>query len=103
MLIVSLTHPATTCRCRWKTTIDNITIWLFLDTQGENRLYSGPKKREFLKRLIDKEYRFRDMDEARDFFTRLTALYKNFNYAPVDAPDYRKYRTQIETLAADHA
>ena len=26
----------------------NITDWLFLDTEGENRLYSDPKKREFL-------------------------------------------------------
>ncbi len=48
MLIISLTHPATSCQRRWKTTIHNITIWLFLDTEGENRLYSGPKKGEFL-------------------------------------------------------
>jgi hypothetical protein len=32
------------CSCRWKSTAHNITIWLFLDTEGENRLYSGPKK-----------------------------------------------------------
>ena len=36
------------CSCRWKATTHNTTIWLFLDTEGENRLYSGPKKREFL-------------------------------------------------------
>ena len=48
MLIISLTHPATSCQRRWKTTIHNITIWLFLDTEGENRLYSGPKKGETL-------------------------------------------------------
>ena len=48
MLIISLAHAATTCQYRWKTAIHNITIWLFLDTQGENRLHSGPNKREFL-------------------------------------------------------
>jgi hypothetical protein len=48
MLIISLAHPATTCQCRWKTTIHNLTIWLSLDTKGENRLYSSPKKKGVL-------------------------------------------------------
>jgi len=51
MLITSRAHPGTECQCRWKATIHNITIWLILDTQGENRLYSRPEKREFLSRL----------------------------------------------------
>jgi len=75
----------------------------FDDVDVSTRLERQKESFYFLKRLIDKEYRFRDMEEAREFFTRLTALYKNFNYAPVDAPDYQKYRSQIETLAADHA
>jgi len=75
----------------------------FDDVDVSTRLERQKESFYFLKRLIDKEYRFRDMGEARAFFTRLTALYKNFNYAPVDAPDYQKYRIQIETLAAAHA
>jgi V/A-type H+-transporting ATPase subunit A len=52
-----------------------------------------------LKWLIDKDYRFKDMEEAREYFTRITGLYKNANYSPADSPNYEKYRKEIEELA----
>ena len=52
-----------------------------------------------LKWLIEKEYRFKDMEEARGFFTRITGLYKNSNYSPSDSPNYERYRREIEELA----
>jgi len=58
---------------------------------------------KLLKKLIDRIYRFTDKDEARDFFTRLMGLYKNFNYSAPDSPDYQKYRKEIEEVASSHS
>lgn len=58
---------------------------------------------QILKGLIQRDYRFSDKEEARDFFTRLTGLYKNFNYAGSETPDYKKYEQEIEDLAAKHS
>lgn len=44
-----------------------------------------------LKDLITREYKFKDKNECREFFTKVTGDYKNFNYSPTDSPDYKKY------------
>ena len=56
-----------------------------------------------LKRLIEAEYRFKDKDAARDFFTKITGAYKNLNYSPENSGDYKKYLQDIEKLAAENA
>lgn len=56
-----------------------------------------------LKSLIAREYQFKDKDAARDFFTRLAGLYKNFNYSRPESPEYQRYRQQIEQLSAEHS
>lgn len=56
-----------------------------------------------LKSLIERDYRFADRDQARDFFTRVTGLYKNWNYSLVDSADYRRYRQEIGGLAAQYS
>lgn len=61
------------------------------------------KSFQLLKKLIETEYRFKDKDEARDFFTRITGAYKNLNYSPEESPDYERYRKEIEGLAANYA
>jgi len=61
------------------------------------------KSFRLLKRLIDTEYRFKDKDEARDFFTRITGAYKNLNYSPENSKDYERYQQEIEELAANYA
>jgi V/A-type H+-transporting ATPase subunit A len=53
----------------------------------------------FLKQLIDTNYGFEDRDAARDFFTQLTSLYKNWNYSPADSKDYTRFRDEISALA----
>ena len=58
---------------------------------------------ELLHRLITMDYSFHDKDKVHDFFTRLTGLYKNFNYTPTDSPEYQRYKQEIEDLAAEHA
>ncbi|MBL8892230.1 MAG: V-type ATP synthase subunit A [Planctomycetaceae bacterium] len=50
------------------------------------------------KRLIDRQYQFRDKEQVREFFTRLTGLFKNLNYSASGSDDYRKYISQIEDL-----
>jgi V/A-type H+-transporting ATPase subunit A len=56
----------------------------------------------FLKDLIDSDYDFTDRDEARNFFTKVTSLYKNWNYSAPDSPDYERYRSEITQLADQH-
>lgn len=56
-----------------------------------------------LKSLVERDYRFADRDQARDFFTRVTGLYKNWNYSRVDSADYRRYRQEIDELAAQYS
>jgi V/A-type H+-transporting ATPase subunit A len=48
--------------------------------------------------LIQRDYPFKGKDEARSFFTQLTGLLKNLNYAPRDSQDYGAYRAQIDEL-----
>ncbi len=50
------------------------------------------------KRLIDRQYQFRDKDQVREYFTRLTGLFKNLNYSASDSDDYRRYLNQIDEL-----
>jgi V/A-type H+/Na+-transporting ATPase subunit A len=48
--------------------------------------------------LIQRDYPFKGKDEARSFFTQLTGLLKNLNYAPRDSQDYTAYQAQIDEL-----
>lgn len=50
--------------------------------------------------LVTRDYRFEDKEAARDYFTRLTGLFKNFNYAAEDSPDYGDLLRQIDDLSA---
>ncbi len=56
----------------------------------------------FLKDLIDSDYDFGDRNAARDFFTQVTSLYRNWNYSAPDSPDYERYRSEITQLADQH-
>jgi V/A-type H+-transporting ATPase subunit A len=50
--------------------------------------------------LIWRPYQFSDKAAARDYFTRLTSLFKNLNYAQEESPTYIAYKQQILALAA---
>ncbi len=49
--------------------------------------------------LVGKEYHFSDKPQIQDYFTRLTGLFKNFNYAREDSPEYVDLLSQIDQLA----
>jgi V/A-type H+-transporting ATPase subunit A len=53
---------------------------------------------ELVRGLIQRDYPFKDKDEARGFFTELTGLLKNLNYEPQGSPEYAKYLGQIDAL-----
>jgi V/A-type H+-transporting ATPase subunit A len=57
---------------------------------------------ELVKELIEAEYDFENRDAVREFFTRITGLYKNWNYAASDSPDHERYRGEIRALAEEH-
>jgi V/A-type H+/Na+-transporting ATPase subunit A len=46
--------------------------------------------------LIDHDYDFQNRDDAREFFTKLIGLYKNWNYSPPGSPDYQRYKREID-------
>ncbi|MGR8931368.1 MAG: V-type ATP synthase subunit A [Gammaproteobacteria bacterium] len=48
--------------------------------------------------LIDKERQFKDQNHARDYYTRLTGLFKNLNYAIWNSTEYKQLWEKIETL-----
>jgi V/A-type H+-transporting ATPase subunit A len=53
---------------------------------------------ELVRRLIQRDYPFKDKEEARKFFTELTRLMKNLNYAAQGSKEYAAYLTQVEDL-----
>ncbi len=50
--------------------------------------------------IVKQDYAFASKTEARDYFTRLTGLFKNFNYAAEDSPAYGDLLRQIDDLTA---
>jgi V/A-type H+-transporting ATPase subunit A len=54
-----------------------------------------------LKAIIGRNYQFSDKEEVREFFTKLTGLYKNLNYSPENSHEFTRYQQEIETLVGD--
>jgi V/A-type H+-transporting ATPase subunit A len=57
---------------------------------------------QLVKRLLGREYRFENKDQVRDYFTRLTGLFKNLNYSPRDSEEYGGFLKQIEDLEREY-
>ncbi|MBX3426966.1 MAG: V-type ATP synthase subunit A [Pirellulales bacterium] len=51
-----------------------------------------------IKRLLERKFLFADKQQARDFFTELTGLVRNLNYAPFDSDSFKEYVDRIENL-----
>jgi hypothetical protein len=49
---------------------------------------------------VEMEYRLQDKEQVREYFTRLTGLAKNLNYAAYESEDYKRLTREIEELAA---
>ena len=53
--------------------------------------------------LIRQDYDFTDKNIARNFFVKLTGLFKNFNYAHMDSSEYKDYLKKVENLRNQYA
>ncbi len=49
--------------------------------------------------LVNRQYKFEDKNAARQYFIRLTGLFKNLNYSREDTAELADYLTQIHELA----
>ncbi|MGB5709610.1 MAG: hypothetical protein WBM44_01680, partial [Waterburya sp.] len=49
--------------------------------------------------LVNRQYQLADKEATRNYFTRLTGLFKNLNYSPEDSPTHADYLKQIHDLA----
>lgn len=49
-------------------------------------------------KLVNTDYYFTDKDATRDYFTKLTGLFKNLNYSPRKSNEYNEYSEKIEAL-----
>jgi V/A-type H+-transporting ATPase subunit A len=49
--------------------------------------------------LIERERSFPDKPAARQYFNKLTGLFKNFHYAATDSPDYERLLSEIDAMA----
>jgi V/A-type H+-transporting ATPase subunit A len=58
---------------------------------------------ERLKHLTEYDYSFENKEEARDFFVKLTGLFKNLNYATQNTADFDRYVKLLNDLAAQYA
>jgi V/A-type H+-transporting ATPase subunit A len=54
-----------------------------------------------VKKIVEAEYGFEDKGANRGFFTRLTSLFRNMNYARTDSAEHGLLRAQIEALFAE--
>ncbi len=52
-----------------------------------------------LYQLVTRDYRFTEKDEVREYFTRLTGVFKNLNYTAEDSPEYEQLRAKINEMA----
>ncbi|MCP9786278.1 V-type ATP synthase subunit A, partial [Cyanobium sp. N5-Cardenillas] len=49
--------------------------------------------------LLRRDPTFTDKKAARDYYTQLTGLYRNLNYAASGSPTYRSFLQQIQALS----
>jgi|HubBroStandDraft_6_1064221.scaffolds.fasta_scaffold442361_1 V/A-type H+-transporting ATPase subunit A len=49
--------------------------------------------------LVNRPYQFSDKSAIRDYFVRLTGLFKNLNYSQEETPEYRELLKKIQELA----
>jgi len=55
-----------------------------------------------LRSIVDAHYDFEKREVAREFFTRLTNLYRNWNYSAPDSAEYGRYRREIGEFVDSH-
>ena len=73
---------------------DPVDVSMSLDRQRETFA--------LVQRFTDREYGFQDKEQARDYFTRLTNLFKNLNYSEHCEEQYGSFLAQIEKTSNEY-
>jgi V/A-type H+/Na+-transporting ATPase subunit A len=71
---------------------DSVDVTVPLERQKETFL--------LIMKLLSTEYHFSDQSHIRDYFTRLTGLFKNMNYAVWQSSEYKQLLDKIANLKA---
>ena len=71
---------------------DSVDVTVPLERQKETFL--------LIMKLLSTEYHFRDQSHIREYFTRLTGLFKNMNYAVWQSGEYKQLLDKITRLKA---
>ena len=53
--------------------------------------------------LIRQQYNFADKDEAREYFMKITGIFKNMHYAHYHSPEYNGYMEKIQEMCNQYA
>jgi V/A-type H+-transporting ATPase subunit A len=70
---------------------DKVDVSMPLDRQKESFLLVCD--------LVDRQYAFKDKEDVRSYFTRLTGLFKNLNYAEYQSAEYKRLTVEIRQWA----
>jgi V/A-type H+-transporting ATPase subunit A len=73
---------------------DAVDVTVPLERQRENLL--------LCRKLVEQSYHFESNEEVRDFFTKLTGLFKNMNYSEFKSAEYERFLQQIHDLEREH-
>ncbi|PJE80606.1 V-type sodium ATPase catalytic subunit A [invertebrate metagenome] len=74
----------------------------FDDVDNSCTLKRQEKCFDLIVNLVQAEYRFDDKEQARDYFVKLTGLFKNLNYSHDESPEFNNYLNKIETLKTQY-
>ncbi|QPK64381.1 V-type ATP synthase subunit A [Methylomonas sp. LL1] len=69
---------------------DNVDVSVPLERQKETFM--------LIIKIMGRQYQFSDQSQARDYFTRLTGLFKNMNYAAWQSTEYKQLLKKIEAM-----
>ncbi|OED42905.1 V-type ATP synthase subunit A [Endozoicomonas sp. (ex Bugula neritina AB1)] len=58
---------------------------------------------ELVVSLIRQQYHFENKDQIRDYFMKITGLFKNMHYAHFQSPEYNSYMEKIQELRNQYA
>jgi V/A-type H+/Na+-transporting ATPase subunit A len=52
--------------------------------------------------LVSRDYQFKNQDEVRTYFTRLTGFFKNLNYTQTGTTEYAGILDNINRISAEY-
>lgn len=70
----------------------------FDDVDASCPIHRQQENFELVVSLIRQRYNFTDKDEVRDYFMKLTGMFKNMHYAHHASPEYNNYMSRIQEL-----